>query len=47
MNLLICAQWFLFSTKGRYGNEGERFTYTLALVFVQCLVNMAFAQGGE
>lgn len=31
-------------TKGRYGDGGERFTFTLALVFAQCLVNMAFAQ---
>ncbi|VDN42003.1 unnamed protein product [Gongylonema pulchrum] len=31
-------------TKGKYGKDGkDRFTYTQALVFVQCAVNMAFA----
>ena len=39
-------------TRGRYGSElnedgtqGERFTFTLALVGVQCLFNMMFAKG--
>ncbi|ALC45702.1 CG5802 [Drosophila busckii] len=39
-------------TRGRYGDEvqpdgavGERFTFTLALVFVQCLCNYLFAKG--
>lgn len=39
-------------TRGRYGdqvqpdgNVGERFTYTLALVWVQCLCNYLFAKG--
>ncbi|ELT90500.1 hypothetical protein CAPTEDRAFT_220847 [Capitella teleta] len=31
-------------TKGEYGAEKEKFKYTLALVFVQCLANAAFAQ---
>lgn len=39
-------------TRGRYGDEenedgttGERFTFTLALVGVQCLFNWLFAKG--
>lgn len=39
-------------TRGRYGEEvqtdgsvGERFTYALALVWVQCLCNYVFAKG--
>lgn len=39
-------------TRGRYGDElnedgttGERYTYTLALVGVQCLCNWLFAKG--
>lgn len=39
-------------TRGRYGDEknedgtyGERFTYTLALVGVQCFCNWIFAKG--
>jgi solute carrier family 35 (UDP-galactose transporter), member B1 len=39
-------------TRGRYGDEvnedgttGERFTFTLALVGVQCLFNWMFAKG--
>ncbi|XP_023172082.1 solute carrier family 35 member B1 homolog [Drosophila hydei] len=39
-------------TRGRYGdqlqpdgNTGERFTYTLALVWVQCVCNYLFAKG--
>lgn len=39
-------------TRGRYGNEpnddgkvGERFTYVLALVWVQCFCNLIFAKG--
>ncbi|EDW66923.1 solute carrier family 35 member B1 homolog [Drosophila virilis] len=39
-------------TRGRYGDQlqldgkiGERFTYTLALVWVQCLCNYLFAKG--
>lgn len=39
-------------TRGRYGDEenddgttGERFTFTLALVGVQCLFNYLFAKG--
>lgn len=39
-------------TRSRYGDElnedgtrGEVYTFTLALVFVQCLVNWLFAKG--
>jgi UDP-galactose transporter B1 len=39
-------------TRGRYGQEvnedgkiGERFTFTLALVAVQCMFNYIFAKG--
>jgi len=31
-------------TRGTYGTQGEKFTYTLSLVFVQCVVNYAFAR---
>jgi len=41
-------------TRGRYGEEvqtdgsvGERFTYALALVWVQCLCNYVFAKGKD
>ena len=39
-------------TRSRYGDQvnedgsrGEKYTYALALVFVQCLCNWAFAKG--
>ncbi|XP_050531800.1 solute carrier family 35 member B1 [Daktulosphaira vitifoliae] len=31
-------------TRGTYGTDGEKFTHTLSLVFVQCVVNYAFAK---
>ncbi|XP_050428266.1 solute carrier family 35 member B1 [Adelges cooleyi] len=31
-------------TRGTYGTQGEKFTHTLSLVFVQCVVNYAFAK---
>ncbi|XP_060879368.1 solute carrier family 35 member B1 [Metopolophium dirhodum] len=31
-------------TRGTYGTQGEKFTYSLSLVFVQCVVNYAFAR---
>lgn len=31
-------------TRGTYGVNGEKFTHSLSLVFVQCIVNYAFAQ---
>jgi hypothetical protein len=41
-------------TRGRYGDKvnedgttGERFTFTLALVAVQCLFNYLFAKGNK
>lgn len=41
-------------TRGRYGdqvqtdgNVGERYTYTLALVWVQCICNYLFAKGSR
>lgn len=41
----ICRLVFeCFRTKGKYGSDGkERFTYTQALVFVQCAINTIFA----
>lgn len=34
----------VFRTKGKYGPDGkDRFTFTQALVFVQCAVNTGFA----
>ncbi|XP_076456133.1 solute carrier family 35 member B1-like [Babylonia areolata] len=33
-------------TKAKYGNEGEKFHYTLSLVFVQCIINAFFAKIG-
>ncbi|VBB30467.1 unnamed protein product [Acanthocheilonema viteae] len=45
---MLCYLWFGIIqesiTKGKYGSDGkERFTYTQALVFVQCAVNTMFA----
>lgn len=31
-------------TRGTYGVKGEKFTYSLSLVFIQCVVNYAFAR---
>ncbi|XP_025193538.1 solute carrier family 35 member B1 [Melanaphis sacchari] len=31
-------------TRGTYGTQGEKFTYSLSLVFVQCVVNYVFAR---
>lgn len=31
-------------TRGTYGENGEKFTYSLSLVFVQCVVNYVFAR---
>lgn len=31
-------------TRGKYGPHGEKFTYSLSLVFVQCVVNYVFAK---
>lgn len=31
-------------TKGKYGEKEEKFTYTMALVFVQCIINSIFAK---
>lgn len=31
-------------TRGTYGAQGEKFTHSLSLVFVQCVVNYAFAR---
>lgn len=31
-------------TRGTYGEKGEKFTYSLSLVFVQCVVNYIFAR---
>jgi len=36
----------IFSTQSRYGPNGERFSYTLAMVFIQCVVNAIFAKLG-
>lgn len=34
------------STRGRYGDgaQQERFTFALTLVFIQCVINAAFAK---
>ncbi|KAM3722668.1 Solute carrier family 35 member [Dirofilaria immitis] len=45
---LLCYLWFGIIqesiTKGKYGSNGKgRFTYTQALVFVQCVINAIFA----
>jgi UDP-galactose transporter B1 len=55
LNLLYCALgilvfYFIFGleqekiTKSKYGEHKEKFTYTQALVFVQCVVNAIFAR---
>lgn len=36
-----------FRTRTRYGEDKEKFTYSLALVFFQCIVNALFAKIGE
>uniref|UniRef100_A0A915C8M4 Solute carrier family 35 member b1 n=2 Tax=Parascaris univalens TaxID=6257 RepID=A0A915C8M4_PARUN len=46
--ILVCYLWFGIAqesiTKGKYGPDGkDRFTFTQALVFVQCAVNTGFA----
>ncbi|KAL8569821.1 hypothetical protein ACOMHN_006547 [Nucella lapillus] len=33
-------------TKAKYGDKGEKFHYTLSLVFVQCIINALFAKIG-
>ncbi len=35
-----------FSTRGKYGEQEDKFTHTLALVFVQCIINAIFARIG-
>lgn len=47
---LICpSSVFFFRTKGKYGSgeNEERFTYTMALIFVQCIINAICARGGN
>ena len=39
--------FFLYRTKSRYGELEEKFTFTLALVFVQCIINAIFARIGK
>ena len=36
-----------FRTKANYGEEKEKFIYALSLVFIQCIVNAAFAKAGN
>ena len=36
-----------FRTKGKYGDDGDKFTFTMALLFFQCIINAAFAQMGK
>lgn len=56
LGIFVCYFYFGIMqekiTRGRYGNElnedgkiGERFTFTLALVAVQCIFNWIFAKG--
>lgn len=56
VGIFVCYFYFAILqekiTRGRYGDElqddgskGERFTYMLALVGVQCICNMVFAKG--
>lgn len=56
--MLIVCFWGIFGcyfvygilqetiTKAKYGEEGEKFHYTLALVFIQCIINALFAKLG-
>ena len=55
MQLAMCfcgifAFYFIYGflqesiTKGKYGEEGDKFNFTLALLFCQCIINAAFAQ---
>ena len=43
----VCFDILNFSTKAKYGDEGEKFHYTLSLVFIQCIVNALFARIGK
>ena len=50
LNSTITSQplFFLYyRTKSRYGELEEKFTFTLALVFVQCIINAIFARIGK
>ena len=40
---------FIIRTRGKYGEgeKQEKFTYTLALVCIQCLVNFIYAKTSE
>ena len=37
---------YLYSTRGKYV-DGEKFQFATSLVFVQCVTNALFAQGGK
>ena len=41
--------FFFHRTKGKYGegDKSEKFTFTLSLVFVQCIINAIYARLGE
>jgi len=47
MQLLLITYFLRFSTQSRHGPDGERFRYTLAMVFIQCIVNAIFARLGK
>lgn len=58
LKLFICAAGIFFSylfygflqekiTKGKYGDEQEKFHYTLSMVFIQCIVNALIAYLGR
>ncbi len=43
----VCFYLFIFRIKGKYGQDGDKFTYTCALVFLQCIINACFAKVGK
>lgn len=48
LGILVCYFYYGILqekiTRGQYGEEKEAFTYTLSLVFVQCIINTLFAK---
>lgn len=48
-NVIKILFFFPYSTKGTYvdGEKKDKFTFTLALVFVQCIINALFSKLGK
>lgn len=48
MHEILSTCLYFYRTKGKYGEgeKAEKFKYTLALVFVQCIINALAAKIG-